>query len=146
MELGNGWMEWGLAGLFLASFLASTVLPFSSELVLLGMAAAGWPPLELLVSASAGNWLGGMSSYTLGHLGDPDRLRRWLKVDVEKAGRWRSLIARYGPWAAMACWLPVVGDLVAVALGLGRSPLMPTALLMLVGKAARYAVLLAPYG
>ncbi|MEZ4757304.1 MAG: VTT domain-containing protein [Flavobacteriales bacterium] len=145
MELGNGWLELGLAGLFLASFLAATVLPFSSELVLLGMATAGWPPLELLVSASAGNWLGGMSSYALGRLGDPDRLLRWLKVDVKKAGRWRSSVARYGPLAALACWLPVVGDLVAVALGLGRSSLVPTAFLMLVGKAARYAVLLVPF-
>lgn len=145
MEPVVGWMEGGLAGLFVASFLAATVLPFSSELVLLGMAAAGWSPLQLLVVASAGNWLGGMSSYALGHLGDPDRLRKWLRVEVTRADRWRRRVAAYGPWAALGCWLPVVGDVIAVALGLGRSPLVATALLMLAGKAARYAVLLAPF-
>jgi membrane protein YqaA with SNARE-associated domain len=146
MEPGLGWMEGGLAGLFVASFLAATVLPFSSELVLLAMAAAGWSPLELLVVASLGNWLGGMSSYALGRLGDPDRLRRWLRVEVTTADRWRRRVAAYGPWAALACWLPVVGDVLAVALGLGRSPLVATALLMFVGKCSRYAVLLAPFG
>jgi membrane protein YqaA with SNARE-associated domain len=146
MELGESWMAWGLTGLFLASFLAATVLPFSSELVLLAMAGAGWPPLQLLVAASAGNWLGGMSSYALGHLGDAERLLRWLRVDAADAERWRRRTATHGPWAALACWLPVVGDVIAVALGLGRSPLVATALLMLVGKALRYAVLLAPFG
>jgi membrane protein YqaA with SNARE-associated domain len=146
MEPGLGWMEGGLAGLFVASFLAATVLPFSSELVLLAMAVAGWSPLELLVVASLGNWLGGMSSYALGRLGDPDRLRRWLRVEVTTADRWRRRVAAYGPWAALACWLPVVGDVLAVALGLGRSPLVATALLMFVAKCSRYAVLLAPFG
>lgn len=146
MELGESWMTWGLTGLFLASFLAATVLPFSSELVLLAMAGAGWPPLQLLVAASAGNWLGGMSSYVLGHLGDAERLLRWLRVDAADAERWRGRVARYGPWAALACWLPVVGDVIAVALGLGRSPLVATAVLMLLGKGLRYAVLLAPFG
>ena len=146
MEPGLGWMEGGLAGLFVASFLAATVLPFSSELVLLAMAVAGWSPLELLVVASLGNWLGGMSSYALGRLGDPDRLRRWLRVEVTTADRWRRRVAAYGPWAALACWLPVVGDVLAVALGLGRSPLVATALLMVVAKCSRYAVLLAPFG
>ena len=30
MELGEWWLEMGLLGLFLASFLAATILPFSS--------------------------------------------------------------------------------------------------------------------
>lgn len=146
MELGESWMAWGLTGLFLASFLAATVLPFSSELVLLAMAGAGWPPLQLLVAATAGNWLGGMSSYALGHIGDMDRLLRWLRVEAVNAERWRGRVAHYGPWAALACWLPLVGDLIAVALGLARSPVGATALLMLAGKALRYAVLLVPFG
>ena len=145
MELGQGWVDAGLWGLFLACFLAATVLPLGSELVVLAMAAGPWDPWSIGVVASLGNWAGGMSSYGLGRLGDPDRIIRWLRSDPVQAVRWKDRLTRYGPWGALLCWLPVVGDPIAIALGLGRSPLMATAALMFVGKAARYALLLWPF-
>jgi len=141
-ELGPEWAAAGLAGLFVASFLAATVLPFSSEAVLLAMTAGPWDPWTLLAVASAGNWLGGMSSYGLGRLGDMQRIARWLRVDQDRVSRMQLRIARYGAWSALLCWAPVIGDPIAIALGLVRAPLASTAVLMLVGKAARYAVLL----
>lgn len=140
MELGPQWAEWGPWGLFVASFLAATVLPFSSELVLAACLAGPWRPELLWGVASLGNWLGGMSSYGLGYLGDSDRIARWLRADPAKAGKWRERAVRYGPWLALLCWLPVIGDPIAIALGLVRSRPLPTAFWMLVGKAARYAV------
>lgn len=143
MELGPVWAHWGLWGLFFACFLAATILPFSSEAVLAVCAIGSWSTLSLLLVASAGNWLGGMSSYGLGRLGDPGRIARWLRTDPAKAVLWQARIVQHGAWAALLCWLPVIGDPVAIALGLGRSRLVPTAALMLVGKAVRYAVVLA---
>ena len=143
MELGEWWMELGLLGLFLASFLAATILPFSSEFVLLSMTAGPWGTAELWMVASLGNWLGGMSSYGLGRLGDPDRIARWLRTDPAKAEAWRIRLERHGAWAAWLCWLPIVGDPIAIALGLGRTHLATTALFMLLGKALRYAAVLA---
>lgn len=142
-ELGPEWATAGLAGLFLASFLAATVLPFSSELVLLAMLAGPWNSISLLFVASAGNTLGGMSSYGLGRLGDLDRIAQWLRVDPANALLWQQRTVRYGAWAALLCWMPVIGDPIAIALGLGRSRPLPTALLMLIGKAARYALVIA---
>lgn len=141
-ELGPEWAAAGLAGLFLASFLAATVLPFSSEAVLLGMLAGPWGRWELLAVASAGNWLGGMSSYGLGRLGDMQRIARWLRADQERVARWQLRIVQYGAWSALLCWAPVIGDPIAIALGLVRAPLVPTAGLMLLGKTLRYALLL----
>lgn len=143
MELGEWWMELGLLGLFLASFLAATILPFSSEFVLMSMTAGPWGTAELWMVASLGNWLGGMSSYGLGRLGDPDRIARWLRTDPAKAEDWRIRLERHGAWAAWLCWLPIVGDPIAIALGLGRTHLATTALFMLLGKALRYASVLA---
>lgn len=143
MELGPAWEALGLLGLFLGSFVAATILPFSSEALLLAFCAGPWPSGELLLAASAGNWLGGMSSYALGRLGDLQRIARWLRMGPERARRWQARTARYGPWAALLCWAPVIGDPIAIALGLGRAPVWPTALLMLVGKAARYAAVIA---
>ncbi|MBX2972884.1 MAG: DedA family protein [Flavobacteriales bacterium] len=131
-----------MMGLFLASFLAATILPFSSEAVLLGMAALGGSAFPLFVAATAGNTLGGLLNYGIGRWFPADRLVRWLRIDVGKADRWQALVQRRGAWAALLCWLPVVGDPIAIALGLFRVPFAPSALLMLVGKAARYVVLL----
>ncbi len=142
-ELGPEWAAAGLIGLFLASFLAATVLPFSSEAVLLAMLAGNWSPWELLLSASLGNWLGGMSSYGLGRLGDLTRIARWLRISPEKALSWQSRVHRYGAWAALLCWLPIIGDPIAMGLGLARAHLGRTAVLMFVGKAIRYAAMLA---
>ncbi|MBP7408359.1 MAG: DedA family protein [Flavobacteriales bacterium] len=142
MELAPAWADLGLWGLFLACFLAATVLPFSSEAILAVFAAGPWGTLVLLAVASAGNWLGGMSSYGLGRLGDPARIARWLRTEPAKVLRWQGRISRYGAWAALLCWLPFVGDVIAIALGLGRARWVPTALLMLAGKAIRYAIVL----
>ncbi len=142
MELGPVWEGWGLLGLFLGAFVAATIWPFSSEALLLAFCAGSWGSLELLAAASLGNWLGGMSSYGLGRLGDPVRIARWLRIAPGKAAAWQARIARFGPWAALLCWAPIIGDPIAVALGLGRARLIPTAFLMLLGKAARYAMLI----
>lgn len=142
MELGGEWAEWGYAGLFLASFLAATILPFSSEAVLLGMAAVGGSLLPLFVVATAGNTLGGLTNYAIGRWLPTDRLVRWLRIEPEKSMRWRRLVERRGVWVALLCWLPVIGDPIAIALGIFGARFVPVALLMLIGKAARYAVLL----
>jgi membrane protein YqaA with SNARE-associated domain len=143
MELGPHWLELGLPGLFLASFLAATILPFSSEAILAAMTLGPWSTMSLWLVASSGNWLGGMSSYALGRLGDLDRIARWLRTDPAKAQRMQGWVERQGHWAALLTWLPVVGDPLAIALGLGRAPLLPVMVLMFIGKAARYAVVLA---
>jgi membrane protein YqaA with SNARE-associated domain len=143
MDLGPWWQDLGLPGLFLAAFVAATILPFSSEAVLAAMALGPWSSFALWAAASLGNWLGGMSSYGLGRLGDLRSLARWTGADPSRALAWQERARPYGAWAALLCWLPVVGDPIAIALGLMRSHLWGTALLMLLGKAARYAVVLA---
>lgn len=142
MELGPEWMEWGLPGLFLASFLAATVLPFSSEAVLVAMAGAGGDPLLLFGVATVGNSLGGLANYGIGRWLPTHRFIRWTGIDATKAQRWMALVQRRGTWSALLCWLPVIGDPIAIALGVCRAPLTLTALFMVIGKAARYAVLL----
>jgi membrane protein YqaA with SNARE-associated domain len=137
------WAQWGLLGLFAASFLAATILPFSSEAVLAAMAMGSWSSSSLLVVASVGNTLGGLTNYAIGRWVPQEKLVERLGIDATKAERWRSFVQRYGAWGALACWLPVIGDPIALALGVVRTRLLPTAVLMLVGKAVRYAVVLA---
>jgi membrane protein YqaA with SNARE-associated domain len=132
--------ELGYLALFAASFLAATVLPFSSEVVLSGMLVAGFDPYISLAVATTGNWLGGLSSYWIGWLGKWEWIEKYLKIKAEKIERLRQRIAGKEGWIAFFCWLPVIGDPIAVVLGLIKTRFIPTALWMLVGKAARYAV------
>ncbi|MBZ0207700.1 MAG: DedA family protein [Flavobacteriales bacterium] len=143
MELFTGWADAGLPALFLACFLAATILPFSSEALLLAMALGPWGSLPLLLTASIGNTLGGMTNYGIGRWLPEGKLMRWLRVDPSKVQRWRALVQRFGYWSALLCWLPVIGDPIAIALGLFRARLWPVTMLMFMGKAARYAVLVA---
>ena len=142
MELFAGWANAGLPALFLACFLAATILPFSSEALLLAMALGPWATWSLLATASIGNTLGGVVNYAIGRWVPEEKLMRRFKVDPAKAARWNALVQRHGAWCALLCWLPVIGDPIAIALGIFRARFWPVVLLMLVGKAARYAVLI----
>jgi len=136
------WIEPGYWGLFLATFLAATVLPFSSEVILIAMLSAGFNPTYCLLIATAGNTLGGMSSFALGWLGDWHKLNKWLRVKEADLNKWKSMIDRYGYWAALLCWLPFIGDPIAIALGFFRTNWRVVAILMFVGKLSRYAILI----
>jgi len=143
MEIGQGWEGSGLPGLFLAAFLAATILPFSSEALLAAMTFGDWSSLSLLLVASVGNTLGGLTNYGLGRWIPEEKAKRWFRMDPAKAERWGGFVRQRGAWAALLCWLPFVGDPIAIAMGLFRAPFAPTAVLMFIGKAARYAVVIA---
>ena len=132
----------GLWGLFLACFLAATIVPFSSEAVLAAATFGPWSNGTLILVASLGNWLGGLTTYLLGRLCNAPLMRR-LRLDPSSADRWQRPVKRYGAWLALLCWAPIIGDVIALALGLCRVRPVPVALLMLIGKAARYAVVIA---
>ncbi len=134
------WLEWGYWGLFFASFLAATVIPFSSEVVLTAMLAAGGDPAWSLVAATAGNWLGGLSSYGIGYLGKLQWIEKYLRIPPSKIERIKKKIAGKELWIATLCWLPGIGDVIAVVLGLLKTNFWLTAAGMLLGKALRYAV------
>ena len=135
------WLEIGLAGLFIGSFLAATILPFSSEAILAACLMTGFDPLACLITASLGNTLGGMTSYYLGYLGDWNKIGRWLRIKEGQIERWDKLIKRHGAYVGLMCWLPFVGDMIALALGVFRVSAPRTLFWMLLGKTARYAVL-----
>ncbi len=129
------------AGLFGSSFLAATLLPFSSEAVLVALLLSGHSPVPCVVTATLGNGLGGMSSYGLGYLGKMSWIERYLRVQAEQIQRLRQQIARFGSLLAFFSWLPVVGDLIAVALGFFKVRPVGVAIYMFVGKAFRYALI-----
>ncbi|BAO45306.1 YqaA family protein [Thiolapillus brandeum] len=131
----------GLWSLFAGSFLASTLLPGGSEALLL------WLNLEqehsfltLLGVATAGNTLGGLSSWIMGWW----LRRRFPGADLEHPRQRRALawLEKHGAPLLLLSWLPVVGDPLCLAAGWARIPLARATLFIALGKGARYAALL----
>ena len=132
--------EWGYIGLFIASFLAATIIPFSSELVLSILIANNFDLTTSLIVASIGNWMGGLSSYLIGRLGRWETIEKYLRVKRDKILLWKKKIDSWGGLLAFLCWLPVVGDPIAIALGFFRTNILTVSIFMLVGKFARYFI------
>ena len=132
--------EWGYIGLFIASFLAATIIPFSSELVLSILIANNFDLTTSLIVASIGNWMGGLSSYLIGRLGRWETIEKYLRVKRDKILLWKKKIDSWGGLLAFLCWLPVVGDPIAIALGFFRTNILTVAIFMLVGKFVRYFI------
>ncbi len=128
--------------MFVSAFLAATLLPLSSDIVLAALVVAGMDPTGLFAAALAGNWLGGMTSYYLGRLGKWSWIERYLRVKPATVERLRKWIDKYGAVFALITWLPGIGDPLAVALGFARTPVVGTALWMLLGKGLRYAIII----
>jgi len=130
----------GYLGLFIASFLAATVVPFSSEVVFSAMVFGGLDAWTCVLVATAGNWLGGMSCYYLGLLGKMEWIEKYLKIKKEKLIRFNDKIHKYGDWFAFFSFLQGVGDIIAVASGFFRCNLWIVSISMLLGKFVRYIV------
>ncbi|MBQ9137854.1 MAG: DedA family protein [Alistipes sp.] len=130
-------LEYGLIGLFIGSFLAATIVPFSADVLLVGMLVAGADPVAAIAVATAGNWLGGATSYGIGRAGKWEWIER-LHVKRESLERQKQRIERFGAPIALLTWVPFVGDVFAVALGFYRVRFIPAMFWMLIGKAARF--------
>jgi membrane protein YqaA with SNARE-associated domain len=137
----EAWFEYGLWGLFFASFLAATILPFSSEALLVLMIAAGYDFYTCIWVATAGNFLGGMSCYLLGFIGNLGMIEKFLKIKPDDFSRTKIWLKKYGSAAAFLTWVPVIGDPLAVGLGLIRSNVFFVAIFMILGKLLRYLAL-----
>ena len=136
----EGLFDYSLWGLFLASFLAATVVPFSSEALLSFLIINGTDPYIAVAVASAGNWLGGMSSYTIGWLGKWEWIEKYLRIKRATIEKWHDRLYKRGAVFAFLSWVPAVGDIFAVGLGLLRSNIWITAIAMLAGKFMRYVI------
>lgn len=133
-------IEWGYIGVFIASFLAATILPFSSEVVLTGVLLAGADYWSCMIAATLGNFLGGMSCYYLGRLGKVEWIKKYLKLNIDKLLKVQHWIEGKGSVMAFFVFLPGIGDFIAVALGFLRANVWVVAVSMLLGKFLRYLV------
>ena len=135
-------IEWGLPGLFISALLAGSIVPFSSELVLVALVKLGLPPIACLISATLGNTVGGMTCYYMGRRGKISWIEKYFKVKKEKVDKMVKFLQGKGALMAFFTFLPAIGEVIAIALGFMRSNTWLTIVSMFVGKLIRYILLL----
>ena len=111
-------VHYGYFGLFLACFLAATILPFGSEAVFAALIVAGLGVIPCIIVGSLGSSFGGMTNYYLGRLGKMEWIEKYLRVKKEKVDQATGWVDRNGgAYIAFFSFLPFVGDVIPIALG-----------------------------
>lgn len=135
-------VQWGYGGIFLAALLAGSILPFSSELVLFTLVQMGVNPVGGVLVAAIGNTLGTMTCYYMGYLGKQDWIEKYFKVSYERIEKIRTFLQGKGALMAFFSFMPIFGEVIAIALGYMRANKLITFSAMFAGKLSRYIVVL----
>lgn len=130
-------------GLFLAAFVAATILPMQSEAALVALLLADFNPWALVAVASAGNVLGSVVNWLLGRGIERFRERRWFPASPEAMARAERFYRRFGRWTLLLSWVPIVGDPLTVVAGVLREPFPSFLALVTLAKVGRYVALAA---
>ena len=127
--------------LFAISFLAATILPFSSELTLAGLiATSDYDNLLLLIAASFGNVLGSVVNWALGSYSRNLTTKKWFpfkETQIERSSKW---FRKFGKWSLLFAWVPVLGDLLTLVAGILRVKFIDFIILVAIGKVSRYLI------
>jgi membrane protein YqaA with SNARE-associated domain len=132
-----------ITGVFLSAFLAATILPFSSEIVLSAVyGAKDGDAVTLWLVASTGNVLGALVNWALGRYLLHWQDRKWFPFKVHQLQRAEVWFQHYGVWTLLLAWLPLVGDPLTFIAGLLRINIWLFLILVSISKAGRYMVVL----
>ena len=127
--------------LFEISFLAATILPFSSELTLAGLiATSNYDNLLLLIIASFGNILGSVINWALGFYSRKITTKKWFpfkETQIERSSKWFN---KFGKLSLLFAWVPIIGDPLTFVAGLLRVRFLDFFILIAIGKVSRYLV------
>jgi membrane protein YqaA with SNARE-associated domain len=133
--------EFGYIGLFLASFLAATILPLSSEVILSILLLNNLNPVLLVGVATFGNVLGAFVNYAMGAWGGVFLSQRVLTISDNDFTRATQRFKKYGVGSLFFAWVPVVGDPLTLVAGVLRINLLIFFLMVTSGKLIRYIVI-----
>ena len=128
-----------LISLFIGSFLAATILPFSSEVMLIAALKAGEVSTPALVGvATFGNVMGALVNWGLGRYMMHWVEHRWFPFIQKQIDKASMRFNRYGIWSLLLSWVPIIGDPLTFIAGALSVRLLPFLILVTIGKATRY--------
>ena len=144
-QLIDFFKDYGYWGMGVLAFLSGSIIPIASEVLLLFFLGIGMNAVLLTVVATIGNTIGGITCFLLGYLADKEMLWRLFRISDKKMKRADELIQKYGYWTAALSFLPALGEVILVALGIMRVNKYKVLAVMALGKFLRYAFVAASY-
>ena len=134
-------------GLFVVATLAATILPGSSEAMLLGLAATRpASTISFFLVATIGNTLGAVINWSIGRWLSAYADAPWFPANRHRLAQVTETFRKYGTWTLLLSWMPFIGDPLTLAAGVLRVPFPIFVTLVALGKGARYLVLLGGLG
>lgn len=130
--------EFGFIGLFIAAFLAATILPLSSEFVLSSLIVNGLSPSLLITTATIGNVLGSCVNYAIGYWMRQEKIPTWFTLSEQDLKHAEKRFSQYGLLSLLFAWLPVIGDPLTIVAGMLRVRFIWFIILVTIGKLLRY--------
>lgn len=124
--------------LFGWSFLAATILPLGSEPALVAILLRERSYAMPLLVATAGNYAGACTTYLIARLA----VEKIRKKEREPSGvelRAVALTQRFGAFALIFSWVPIVGDAIVAAAGAAKMRFAPFSFWTILGKFVRYS-------
>ena len=132
--------DYGYLGMGIMAFLAGTVVPITSEVLLVFFLGIGLNAVGLTLAATIGNTLGGVTCFMIGYLTTKEKVQKFFKVPDRRMKRADMLIQKYGYWTAAFSFLPVLGEVFLLSLGIMRVNRFKVISLMALGKLFRYSL------
>jgi len=132
--------ELGVFGLFVSAFLAATILPMSSEVILVALLLSEINPALLVIVATIGNVLGSVVNYAIGFWGGTFLQRKVLKVSEAEFEKSERRFRKFGTLSLLFAWVPIIGDPLTLIAGVLRVNIFLFLVLVTFGKLGRYLV------
>ena len=134
-------LEFGYVGLFLASFLAATLLPLSSEVILSLLLLNNLNPVLLICVATFGNVLGSFMNYSIGAWGSILITRKIIKISENDFIKAKQRFKKYGAFSLLFAWVPIIGDPLTLVAGVLRINIFLFFIMVTSGKLIRYVII-----
>jgi membrane protein YqaA with SNARE-associated domain len=129
----------GYLSLFTISFLAATILPFSSELMLASMLSIeNYNRTLLIIFSSLGNILGSVFNWVLGFYFITLQNKKWFPFKEKQISKSSLWFEKYGKWSLLFAWVPIIGDPLTFVAGTMKTKILTFIILVSFGKIARY--------
>lgn len=128
--------------LFFTALIAATLFPLSSEALLATLIYQQYSPLLLWLVATSGNTLGSCINWYLGRQCLHWQDKKWFPVKPAQLTRAQNYFQRYGLFALLFAWVPVIGDPLTFVAGVMRVSFWKFFVLVALGKSLRYALVI----
>lgn len=137
--------EYGYLGMGMLAFLSGSIVPITSEVLLVFFLSIGLNAVLLTLVAAFGNTLGGITCFLAGMIADKEKVLKMFKITPRRMQRADRIIQKYGYWAASISFVPVLGETLLVMLGVMRVSWWKVVAVMAVGKLIRYTFITFSY-